>query len=148
MKRNDAQESASLLFVWRLAHAIFLLSVLVLTYFGADHVRSNNSGRILSFPFWVSQFVFLASVFVLVGGFYLFSSRHLKKQGLRISRRKAKRASGLGACLVVFILVFSYLLLGDHDSLFVSTILVGLVVIPFAWWQAPTFLERVEDEGA
>ena len=149
MNRTGAQGSArQRTFVWRVAFAIYLLSLLVLVYFYAEfyRMRSSSPEFVLSLSFLASLCVFLLSLFIVAGGFYWFTSRHLKRQGLRISMKKAKRASRLSSCLVVFVLLLAYLLLGDHVSLLVLATLVGLVVVPFAWWTTPKLVERATDQ--
>ncbi len=153
MKRTGAQGSArQRTFVWRVAFAIYLLSLLVLIHLHLEFYRermcSSSSGFILSLSFLAFLCVALLSVFLLAGGFYWFTSRYLKRQGLRISIRKAKRANGLSGCLVALVLLLAYLLLGDQVSLRVLTTLVGLVVVPFAWWTSPSLVERATVETA
>ena len=151
MKRTGAHGSVrQRTLVWRVALAIYLLALLVLVYFYAEFYEERTCtscfGFILSWSLLASLCVFLLSLFIVARGFYWFTSRHLKRQGLRISMKKAKRASRLSSCLVALVLVFSYLLLGDHASLPVLATLVGLVVVPFAWWTAPRLVERAADQ--
>ena len=150
MKRTGAQGSARpRTLVWRVALAVHLLFLLVLVCFYAEYVErmcSSSSAFILSWSFLASLCVLVVSLLIVVGGFYWFTSRHLKRQGLRLSMKRAKRTSRLSSCLVVLVLVFSYLLPGDRLSSLartrLSAILVGLVVVPFVWWMAPKLVER------
>ena len=151
MKRTGAQGSVRpRTLVWRVALAIYLLSLLVLVCFCAEfyeeRMRSSSSAFILSWSFLASLCVFLVSLLIVVGSFYWFASRHLKREGLRLSMKRAKRTSRLFSCLVVLVLVFSYLLPGERLSSLsrtrLSAILVGLVVVPFVWWMAPRLVER------
>ncbi len=150
MKRGAQGSARQRTFVWRVAFAIYLVSLLVLIHLHLEFYRermcSSSSGFILSLSFLAFLCVALLSVFLLAGGFYWFTSRYLKRQGLRISMKKAKRASRLFSCLVVFVLLLAWLLLGDHLSLLVLATLVGLVVVPFAWWTTPKLVERATDQ--
>ncbi len=151
LKRRGAQGSVrQRTFVWRVAFAIYLLSLLVLIHFYLEFYRermcSSSSEFVLSLPFLASLCVLFLSLFILAGSFHWFTSRHLKRLGLRISIKKAKRASRISGCLMVFVLLLAYLLLGDQVSLRVLTTLVGLVVVPLAWWTSPSLVERAADQ--